>query len=262
MKLAVVGVVVAAIGLVIGVDGLVFTGGFWIITGLLARMLILRRQEEMPIGAALTRRDESEIGRIAGREDNGVGYRLLGLGLLLVIGLGSMAIGFFDVGFSAEYESLRWLPFAVGILITTFVLITIPIRFGAVDLEALAEGAVTTPATVTIQGRRETGTYINDKPRIEFDLLVEPEDRPSYRITKKATVPPIALGSIAIGDGFKVELGPGDDPSIAIDWDSPIDGADGGDPSERLKKLEDLRRHDLINPEEYDEQRERILGSI
>ena len=116
MKFAAIGVAVAIVGLVLGVDGLLLAGGFWVITGLLARMVIQRRSEDRPAAATPTRQEEAQIGQIAGREGRAPGYRLLGLALLLVIGLGSMAIGFFEVGFPADYESLRWIPLAVGIL--------------------------------------------------------------------------------------------------------------------------------------------------
>ena len=111
------------------------------------------------------------------------------------------------------------------------------------------------------QAVRKTGTYINERPRIAFDLLVEPEDLPAYRVTKKATVPHTALGRIEPGDGFEALIDPEDEDSIAIDWDAPISGADGG-PSERLKRLEQLRKQGQISDGEYEEHRRRILGSI
>lgn len=116
-------------------------------------------------------------------------------------------------------------------------------------------------ATVTIEGKRQTGTYINEQPRIEFDLLVEPEGLPSYRVKKKATVPHTALADIRLGDGFRAKVVPGEEEQIAIDWDSPIEGSEA-DPAQRLEQLEDLRRRGLVSPEEYRAQRERIIGSV
>ena len=80
-------------------------------------------------------------------------------------------------------------------------------------------------------------------------------------MTKKATVPSTALSDIGIGDGFEAKVRPGDEDRIAIDWDAPLDHADA-DPAARLERLEDLRRRGLIDGEEYEAQRKRIIGSV
>ncbi|MBK8293292.1 MAG: SHOCT domain-containing protein [Solirubrobacterales bacterium] len=262
MKLAVLGAVVAVAGLALGVDGLVLTGALWLILGLLAWTLITRHRGERSSGRKLTGAEEAEIGRIEGSAGQEKSNSWLGLALLLVIGIGSLAIGIFKVGFTGDSESLRWLPLGAGILVTTFAVITIPARMGASSTAVAAAAGNLVPARVTIEGRRETGTFINEKPRIEFDLLVEPENLPSYRVKKKATVPPTALGNIAVGDGFEAEVNPEKESQIAIDWDAPFEGSSGKDSRERLEKLAELRSSDLITQAEYENQRERILGSI
>lgn len=55
---------------------------------------------------------------------------------------------------------------------------------------------------MTIEGKRQTGTYVNEQPRAEFDFLVLPEGLPAYRVKKKVTVPLTSLGEIRFGDGF------------------------------------------------------------
>ena len=74
-------------------------------------------------------------------------------------------------------------------------------------------------------------------------------------------MPSTALGEIGIGDGFEAEVRPGDEDRISIDWDAPLDHADA-DPAARLERLEDLRRRGLIDGEEYEAQRKRIIGSV
>jgi len=119
------------------------------------------------------------------------------------------------------------------------------------------------PGTMTIRSMRETGTYINERPRIEFELTVEPDGLPAYELTKKATVPHTALGSLRVGDGFRAKVDPEKPESIEIDWGSPIRGGDGADDTaDRLDRLEVLRREGAITAEEYDRQRQRILDAI
>ncbi len=129
----------------------------------------------------------------------------LGLTLVLTIGIGSLAIGILGIGFD-QGSDWRWVPIVVGGIVTLFALLTIPARLGAERWGPGGPGAAETPATVTIEGKRQTGVYINEQPRIEFDLLVEPEGLPAYRVTKKATVPSTALSDIGIGDGFEAKV--------------------------------------------------------
>lgn len=124
MKLAAFGLIVGAAGLVLGVDGLLIAGGLWIVTGLLLRTLIQRSESSFPLDAGL----ESEVGRIETSGDRRPRIGLPGAFLLLVSGLGSIAIGVIGVGFSGDYEVLRWLPVAVGAYITLIGLISIPVE--------------------------------------------------------------------------------------------------------------------------------------
>lgn len=246
-----------AVGAVVGVAGLVLAGALWLVLGTLAWALVGRHEKEErrrrtgdPSVDALLRARDPERGR----------RYALGLTLILAIGLGSLAIGVLGLGFDDGSE-WRWVPVAVGGIVTFLALLTIPARLGAERWGPGGSAAAETPATVTIEGKRQTGVYINEQPRIEFDLLVEPEGLPAYRVTKKATVPPTALSDIGIGDGFEAKVAPGDEDRIAIDWDAPLDGG-GGDPAARLERLDDLRRRGLIDPDEYEAQRKRIIGSV
>ena len=73
---------------------------------------------------------ESEVGQIStGKRSPQVG--VAGMFLLLICGLGSIAIGVSGVGFSGDHEFLRWLPVVVGAPILLIGLISIPIELGA-----------------------------------------------------------------------------------------------------------------------------------
>ncbi len=257
MKIGALGVVAVAVGIVAGVPGLVLSGGLWFVLGMLTWALVGRHEKEErrkrtgdpSVDALLEARDPDRTRRYA-----------LGLTLVLTLGVASLAIGILGIGFD-EGSDWRWVPIVVGGIVTLLALLTIPARLGAERWGPGGSAAAETPATVTIEGKRQTGVYINEQPRIEFDLLVEPEGLPAYRVTKKATVPPTALSDIGIGDGFQAKVAPGDEDRIAIDWDAPLDGG-GGDPAARLERLDDLRRRGLIDSDEYEAQRKRIIGSV
>lgn len=257
MKIAAFGVIAVAVGIGVGVDGLILAGGLWIVLGALAWMLVgrharaRRRSSGDPAVDELQRQREAEPA-----------WRYpVGITLVFAIGLGSLAIGLLGVGFE-DGSGWRWVPVAVGALATVIAAINLVARLSGVDLEKAAKaGEPQLAATVTIESKHQTGVYINEQPRIEFDLLVEPEGLPSYRVKKKATVPHTALSDIGIGDGFEARVDPEDEDRIAIDWDAPIEG-DATDPGTRLERLDDLRRRGLIDADEYEAQRRRIVGSI
>ena len=261
MKLALLGVAAAVAGWAIGVEGLIYSGALWIVCGLLITAILAARGEGSVSNQGLNTLDEKEIGLIQGSGGAEKQGTWPGFFFMLAIGLGSMAIGILGLGFDGDHGYLRWLPVVVGAIFTLLTLISLPVRLGKFDPAAAAAGPQV-PATLTIQAKRETGTYINEQPRIEFDLLVEPDGLPPYSVTKKATVPPTAIGDIAVGGGFRAKVDPAKPTRMEIDWNSPIGGDQSLDPKERLEKLEELRRSDLITPAEYETQRQRILGSI
>lgn len=146
----------------------------------------------------------------------GTAVLLTGGVLALVVGLTQWQIVDADV---------RWLPVLGGVVLTAFALLTAALFLLGSGLEAVVGEPPTVPAVLTIVTATETGMLVNDRPRIEFVLDVAPEGQPSYRVTKKATVPFTALGSIRPGDGFKAMVeGPGDPEKMVIDWTATVPG--------------------------------------
>ena len=227
MKLAALGLVVAVVGIAIGVDGLILSGAFWIAIGQVGRLTRNHYEAQAanaataPEGIAAT--DGAAERGADGRPERAIPLRVATI-LLLAIGLPSLAIGVFAIGFESPDLVWRWVPIAVGALALASVLIPGLMLATSSGMLAVADsiGVAEHPARVTIEGSRETGTYINERPRLEFELLVEPEGREAYGVTKRATVPHTALGSIRIGDGFEALVALDKPDAIEIDWDEPI----------------------------------------
>ena len=289
MKLAALGVVTAGLGVALGVPGLTGIGLFWVAAGLLggahARRIKQLRAEQKERNAGLTGDALDRTPVVDGRRF------ALGSLLLLAIGLPSLAVGLLQVGIDADHAAWRWLPIVVGGVDLALLAITVLMYAAGAGASAAAEaiGVPEAPATVWIRSVRETGAFVNERPRMEFELLVEPDrstGMASYEVTKKATVPFTAMASLRVGDGFRaLVLGPEKPTSMTIQWDSPVaagqgvdavasaspapprDAADtastgSADVSVRLDELDRLHAEAKITDEEYQEQRRRILGSL
>lgn len=250
MKLAFVGAVTIVIGLILGENGLLAIGALWVVLGPIMRQY----------GRNLEERKEA-----TGKPDITVRTFATGTFFWLLLGVPSLLVGLLELGISPEHTNWRWLPIVVGGL---------ALAIGGVGAILYATGSAigayaknspqpTVPATIRIRSSKETGMFINERPRLELELTVEPDPSSglaSYEVTKLATVPFTALGSLKVGDGFKALVaGPDSPTSMEIHWDQPIAAADS---AARLEELDRLRQAGKVTDEEYNAQRERILGSI
>lgn len=256
MKLAALGVVAIGIGAVLSIPGLVSIGAFWIAMGFLVRThglnikdLQARAKDDAEKKAAVVDRRTFTISTI----------------LFITLGVPSLLVGILELGISAEDSGWRWLPIAVGSY-ALFIGVVGGLLFlagSAIDSSAGPPPAI--PATLRIRKVTETGTYINERPRLEFELQVEPEPGSglaAYEVTKKATVPFTAMGSLKVGDGFKaLVVGPDDPTAMEIHWDQPVTDSSGDVPG-RLAALDQLKSDGKVTDEEYQAQRDRILGSL
>lgn len=210
MKLAIVGISICGLGVALGVPGLAASGGPWIGAGLLALAFAARWAERERPGALAP-------------EPLGGGFART-TAVLLTIGIPSLAIGLLEIGFSQADSEWRWIPIAAGALSCGIAAAGLVLNLVASRLVAAGEPGegAQLPATVTIGSMRETGAFVNGRPRVEFRLLVQPAGSPPYELTKRATVPLTALGSVRVGGGFRARLKRGRPKAVAIDWDSPI----------------------------------------
>ncbi len=257
MKLAVLGVVTAAIGLILSESGLAAIGVLWVVLG------PIMRQHGRKLEAL---KDPTGKPTIDGRTF------AFGSLLWLALGVPSLLVGLLELGISPDHSNWRWLPIVIGGLA-----LAIGVLGGLLYATGSAVGAVaknspqpTVPATIRILSSKETGTFINERPRLELELTVEPEPGSgvaSYEVTKPATVPFTALGSLGVGDGFAaLVVGPESPTAMEIHWDQPIAAQGSPEPTSdvpaRLAELDRLHRAGKVSDEEYSAQREHILGSL
>lgn len=215
MKLGALGAVTVVIGVVLSSVGLVAIGAYWVVMGGIAHLLKPRLTTKTPEGATPDK-----------------GNFLLGVGVLLAVGIPSLVVGILALGIDDGDAAWRWLPIGVGALATFFgggSGLLYLLGSGITAAGDLGGGPPTVPATIWIRSMQETGTFVNERPRIEFVLHVEPDTETevaAYDVTKKATVPFTALGSLRVGEGFRATVvGPEHPETMDIAWDQPVSGA-------------------------------------
>jgi len=268
MKLAALGALTVGIGVALKIPGLIWIGLFWIGMGFPVRVHG-RKLQALRAKSSDGSSEPGGPGRVPA-----VDGRTFALSTLLwaVLGVPSLTVGILELGIPADHEEWRWLPLVVGVFALGIggigaVLYLLGTAVGAV---APGDGRPEVQALVRILAMRETGTYINERPRLEFDFRVEPDAATgvaSYEVTKKATVPFTAMSALHVGNGFRALVaGPESPTSMEILWDQPVPRDDPTEPaadvSERLDRLELLYRDGKVTETEYETQRQRILGSL
>lgn len=210
MKLGALGLVTVVIGVVLSSVGLVGIGALWVLMGVVGVALKPRLTATAQEGAAPDGR------RFA-----------LGTVVLLVVGVPSLMVGILGLGIAEQDAAWRWLPIGVGVLAAGIAVVSgLLYGAGAGLSAATGAGSTTVPATLWIRSVKETGQFVNERPRMEFVFRVEPDPGSGvagYDAAKRATVPFTALAYLRVGDGFHAKVaGPDDPESMTIDWDSPV----------------------------------------
>lgn len=257
MKLAALGVVAIGIGVALSIPGLIGIGVFWIVMGLLVRTHGLNIKDLQ----ANAKNDAEKKAAVLDRKTFTISTILF-----IALGVPSLLVGILELGIGSDDTAWRWLPIAVGVYALFIGVVGGFLFVAGSAIESAAGAPPTIPATLWIKAVKETGTYINERPRLEFAFRVEPEATSgvaAYEVTKKATVPFTAMGSVKVGDGFRAMVaGPESPTSMEIAWDEPVGTADATDVSARLATLDRLKADGKVSDEEYQSQRDRILGSL
>lgn len=257
MKLAALGVVAIGTGVLLSIPGLIWIGAFWVVMGFLIRSHGLNLKDLQ----AKAKDDEAKKAVVLDRKTFTVSTLLF-----IALGVPSLLVGILELGISADDADWRWFPIAVGGYALVVGVVGGLLYLAGSAIESAAGPPPTVPATLWIKAVEETGTYINERPRLEFELRVEPDASTgvaAYDVTKKATVPFTAIGSVKVGDGFRALVaGPDEPTSMEISWDQPIGPATEDDVAARLAALDRLKADGAVTEEEYRSQRDRILGSI
>jgi putative oligomerization/nucleic acid binding protein len=215
------------------------------------------------------------------------GGALIFLGVFLSVGIGSLIAGFSSEESETQtFGKIFGAAFA-GIPLLIIVLMLFAGRAGASKIKR-AQSLVATGArgVGTVSHVRDTGMTINDNPRVEITMAVQPEDGSApFSLEKTVTVSRVAIPRA--GDRFPVwydRADPGNwaygtdmDPSqtppeiqalfakaaaaggAAAVSPTPAPAADG--PADELMKLNELRLKGVLTDEEFEAAKARVLGT-
>lgn len=107
---------------------------------------------------------------------------------------------------------------AVGIVLFVTVLFFLSLRKDAIEM-AQAQSLIATGESAQAQVLRmwDTGTTLNDDPKVKFLLEVHPSGRASYRAEVKCYVSRLRLSQVQPGNVIAVKIDRQDETKIALD---------------------------------------------
>jgi hypothetical protein len=130
------------------------------------------------------------------------------------------------------------------------------------------------PAEATILDIQGTGVTVNNQPMLKFRLQVQNSYDAPYEAETNRIVPFGMRGHLMIGATIPVKYDPKKPQDVAIDFDSMKHdmlsygafASTNSEPeeslSDKLRELEDSYQAGLINQEEYEDARKRILNNL
>ena len=206
-------------------------------------------------------------------------------GVFLAVGLGSMAAAAFGTG-KGEMASFGWwfggmfAFFGVAPLLAGLILRPIAAAKQAKAMRLIATGR---QGVGTIKEVLDTGITINNNPRVEIVMRIEPADGgPPIERTKTATVSRVAVPQP--GERYPVWYDPADEDNWAFGTDmeanappeikaafaradaaaSPAaaDPAPPPSPLEELERLNDLRMSGAVTEREFESAKARLLARL
>lgn len=195
-------------------------------------------------------------------------------GTFLAIGFGAMASAAFNP--LPGMESFGWWFGGMFVFFGLAPLLLIPFAIGAARKQARQLGLLKTgrKGIGTVVRVRDTGMTINDDPRVEIVVRVEPGGGGAvFERSKRAVVPRVAIPRV--GDRFPVWFDPADPDNwfmvTEIEPHAPDEikrlfaearrTADtGASPIEDLERLDALRRSGALTEAEFAVAKSRLLG--
>jgi hypothetical protein len=125
-------------------------------------------------------------------------------------------------------------------------------------------------AVAVITNIQDTGTTVNDNPRVKLALNVRPEGAEAFDVTKKVTVSRVNLPRVgdpvrvryyaSDPEGLKVQRRTAEDLAAAAAPAVAVAPAASPDPLDQIKKLNDLRQAGALSDAEFGAQKAKILG--
>lgn len=171
-------------------------------------------------------------------------------------------------------------PFGLTILFGSVMLMVVGLLGGMMAYSIKLGRIVATgePAQAVILGMQETGTRVNNQPMIKFRLRVQPQDgQPPYEATTNRVISYMTIGSLGVGMTIPVKYDPNHPQDVAVDFNAmrstPISINNIGamlsaapqeekSLADKLQELEESYKLGLINQQEYEKARQKVLNEI
>lgn len=115
-------------------------------------------------------------------------------------------------------------------------------------------------APATLVDVRDTGMTVNDQPRAEVVLRVEPEGEEPFEVSRKLLVSRLKLPKV--GERVEVAYDPEDRERFTFRIDDLTDDValpPGTDPLERIARLHELHEAGALTAEEFAREKARVL---
>jgi hypothetical protein len=128
-------------------------------------------------------------------------------------------------------------------------------------------------AVAIVTNIQDTGTTINNNPRVKLTLNVQPQGAEPFEVTKKVTVSRVNLPRVGdplrvkyyanAPDGLAVQKRTAEDLAAAAQAFATPPAAPAAapvDPLDQIRKLNDLRQQGALSDAEFEAQKAKILG--
>jgi hypothetical protein len=176
-----------------------------------------------------------------------------------VVGIGLIGLGVVILVTGGADRNAGWVPLGIGAF---FLLLS---GFGRLA-KAGAESILTTgPAgTCEILGLRETGVYVNERPRMELQVRITRPDGTIVETEETQTIGHDMLGRLHPGAVLPIRFAPDDFDIWLFDPNAPgrppVRPDAAGGLVDELERLAELHGSGALSDEEFQAAKRRLLG--